>query len=42
MVLSAGTSLKTSQPKIDAHTNSRNLADWVAEMSADISDRVRQ
>jgi len=32
----------TSQPIADAHTRSRNLTDWVDEMSATANPRVMQ
>ena len=35
-----GTSAKISQPSSDAHTRSRNLTDWVAEMSATANERA--
>ena len=37
-----GVSANTSQPSSDAQTRSRNLTDWVAEMSATANERARQ
>ena len=37
-----GISVNTSQPMTDAHTRSRNLTDWVDEMSVIAKARVTQ